>query len=115
MRERLEQLKKTNTGLQEENLKLGGRLERATIEIKSFEAEKEHAEATEKENSMLRNQVKELEEVLNNLRAQRPPPSPTRTAVDKENPAKSKDTNSKRASKGIGRGLFKRKTQGVQE
>ena len=114
VRERLEQLKKTNTGLQEENLKLGGRLERATIEIKSFEAEREHAEATEKENSMLRNQVKELEEVLNNLRAQRPPPSPTRTAVDKENPAKSKDTKSKRASKGIGRGLFKRKTQGLR-
>jgi hypothetical protein len=112
VRERLEQLKMRNTSLQEENLKLGGRLERTIIEIKSFELEKQHAEEMEKENDSLRRQVKELETIL--TRGRRPPASPARTSVDKENPVKTKDKSSKAArqhgskTNGI-RGLFKKK------
>jgi chromosome segregation ATPase len=113
VRERLEQLKMRNTSMQEENLKLGGRLERAIIEIKSFELEKQHAEEMEKENGSLRRQVKELESIL--TRGRRPPASPARPAVDKENPVKTKDKSSKAArqhsskTSGTFRGLFKKK------
>eukprot|EP00339_Tiarina_fusa_P012716 CAMPEP_0117003322 /NCGR_PEP_ID=MMETSP0472-20121206/4680_1 /TAXON_ID=693140 ORGANISM="Tiarina fusus, Strain LIS" /NCGR_SAMPLE_ID=MMETSP0472 /ASSEMBLY_ACC=CAM_ASM_000603 /LENGTH=1783 /DNA_ID=CAMNT_0004703931 /DNA_START=212 /DNA_END=5560 /DNA_ORIENTATION=+ len=79
VRERLEQLKMRNTSLQEENLKLGGRLERSIIEIKSFEAEKKHAADMERENSSLRRQVQGLEQLLQR------PPVPSRTPADKEN------------------------------
>ena len=41
VRERLEQLKAKNTALQEENLKLGGRLERAAIQISASEVVKQ--------------------------------------------------------------------------
>jgi predicted nuclease with TOPRIM domain len=119
VRERLEQLKARNTTLQEENLKLGGRLERAVIEIQSFEVEKEHAEEMESENTTLRRQMKELETILSRLQRPKmktptPTASPSRTAVDKENPAKSKDKSTKKTppwqgSKGGLKSLFKRR------
>jgi hypothetical protein len=64
VRERLEQLKARNTALQEENLKLGGRLERAAIQINAFELEKQHAEEVEDENKNLRHQLREYEQLL---------------------------------------------------
>jgi chromosome segregation ATPase len=64
VRERLEQLKARNTDLQEENLNLGGRLERAAIQISAFEVEKERAEEIEGENMKLRNQLTEYEQIL---------------------------------------------------
>merc|ERR1719343_1758071 len=64
VRERLEQLKARNTDLQEENLSLGGRLERAAIQINAFEIEKQQAEEIEQENNELRNQLKEYEQLL---------------------------------------------------
>jgi len=64
VRERLEQLKARNTDLQEENLNLGGRLERAAIQISSFEVEKQQAEEIEEENIKLRQQLKEYELLL---------------------------------------------------
>ena len=64
VRERLEQLKARNTQLQEENLNLGGRLERAAIQIGAFEVEKQQAQEIEEENLKLRNQLKEYEQLL---------------------------------------------------
>lgn len=101
VRERLEKLKTQNTSLQEENIKLGGRLERASIEISSFASEREHVGKVEQENQSLRRQLKELERVLEQSKTSKkklPParalspmrfraPSPSRTAVDKENPS----------------------------
>ena len=112
-RQRLEQLKWRNTQLQEENLKLGGRLERAVIEIKSMDAERAHAAELEKETLGLRQQVKVLEGLLAN--ASRPPsrqeppapPAPVRTIVDKENKKDKKPK--KNQSSGGGFRLFKRK------
>jgi chromosome segregation ATPase len=118
VRERLEQLKMRNTNMQEENLKLGGRLERAIIEIKSFEAERNHSEEMDKENGLLRGQVKELEKILGGARKQKQrgaPASPARTAIDKENNVTSKDKSTKKGSKGSLRGLFKRRTHGSDE
>ena len=119
VRERLEQLKARNTALQEENLKLGGRLERKVIEIKSLEFEKNRAEELEHENNSLRRQVKELGSILESARPKssrssvakkQPPPSDDQsssstsvvsdTSVTKEKPVKGK--------KGI-KGLFKRR------
>ena len=111
VRERLEQLKVRNTKLQEENLKLGGRLERSIIEIKSFEAERSHGEEMEKENSVLRGQVKELEKILGGARKSRGNKDyvvPSQTAVDKENPVKITPEKVSKKKKGIG-GLFKRR------
>jgi hypothetical protein len=67
VRERLEQLKMRNEELQEQNLKLGGRLERAIIKIQSFDAEKKNAEDVERECVSLRKQVNELERILKRL------------------------------------------------
>jgi chromosome segregation ATPase len=64
VRERLEQLKARNTDLQEENLNLGGRLERAAIKISAFELEKKQAEEIEEENVKLRQQLNEYEKLL---------------------------------------------------
>jgi chromosome segregation ATPase len=64
VRERLEQLKARNTNLQEDNLNLGGRLERAAIQISAFEVEKQQAEEIEDENMKLRKQLKEYEQLL---------------------------------------------------
>jgi chromosome segregation ATPase len=64
VRERLEQLKARNTNLQEDNLNLGGRLERASIQISAFEIEKQQAEEIEEENMKLRKQLKEYEQLL---------------------------------------------------
>ena len=140
VRERLEQLKWTNTELQEQNLKLNGRLERAMLASKSLESEKEHSEDLEKEVRRLSRQVKTLEGILQG--AKRPPSSarspaaapapapataqPSRAAVDKENtknepvistkrtasatPPRSRDSGSSGNKKGFG-GLFKRKSK----
>ncbi len=123
VRERLEQLKARNTTLQEENLKLGGRLERKVIEIKSLEYEKARAEELDKENESLRRQVKELGSILEaGTRSKASRSSSTRSpstndtsstsqdlapvSTGKENAAKGKD----KAAKGKGlKGLFKRK------
>lgn len=63
-RERLESLKKHSTRLQEENLKLGGRLERASIEIQSFAKERQQVNEIEQDNRNLRKQLNEMEKVL---------------------------------------------------
>ena len=118
-RQRLEQLKWRNTQLQEENLKLGGRLERAVIEIKSMDAERAHSAELEKETVGLRQQVKVLEGLLSNASRAPPPqkeappppqpqtkprtaPAPSRTVVDKENKKEKRPKNG-------GFRLFKRK------
>jgi chromosome segregation ATPase len=85
VRERLEQLKMKNSSLQEENLKLGGRLERAIIEIRSFEAEKEHADALEKDVARLQRTVKKLEEILHSGGPPKIPATSPKPALDKEN------------------------------
>jgi chromosome segregation ATPase len=119
VRERLEQLKARNTALQEENLKLGGRLERKVIEIKSLEFEKNRAEELEHENNSLRRQVKELGSILESAR-----PKSSRSSVAKKQPPPSDDQPSSSTSvvsdtsatkekpvkgkKGI-KGLFKRR------
>lgn len=137
VRERLEQLKWKNTELQEQNLKLNGRLERAMLASKSLESEKEHSEDLEQEVKRLSRQVKTLEGILQGAKrpsASRPPAAaaapapatarPSRTAVDKENttsepvastkrtasatPPRSRDSGSSGSKKGFG-GLFKRK------
>lgn len=119
VRERLEHLKAKNTGLQEENLVLGGRLERAAIQIKAFELEKEQAREIEEENMKLRNQLKEYEQLLSRgSRAFRKAPrarAPDTAASDSEDSLKGKDNKKKKF------GLFKRKgvdgsiTEGQEE
>lgn len=128
VRERLEQLKARNTILQEENLKLGGRLERKVIEIKSLEFEKARAEELEKENGSLRRQVNELGSILesgrpkssrssssnksmtsrdsNSSSSQASSQSST-TAIEKDTSSKAKEKAAK-GKKGI-KGLFKRR------
>ena len=108
VRERLEQLKAKNTDLQEENLNLGGRLERAAIQIKAFAVEKQQAEETEEENTSLRNQLKEYEQLLSrNSKFSRKVPLPrasnTSPSVSDET-AKGKDKKKKKF------GLFKRRS-----
>jgi chromosome segregation ATPase len=134
VRERLEQLKWKNTELQEANLKLNGRLERAMLASKSLESEKEHSEDLEKEIRKLSRQVKTLEGILEGAKRPRssaaaPVPAsarPSKTAVDKENatnepvastkrtasatPPQSRVPGSPGKKKGLG-GLFKRKTK----
>ena len=120
VRERLEHLKAKNTGLQEENLVLGGRLERAAIQIKAFELEKEQAREIEEENMKLRNQLKEYEHLLSRgSRAFRKAPlprAPDTAASDSEDSLKGKDKKKKNKF-----GLFKRKgvdgsiTEGQEE
>jgi len=108
VRERLEQLKARNTDLQEENLNLGGRLERAAIQISAFKVEKQQAEEIEDENVKLRHQLKEYEQLLSNsTKAARSAPSQqsSKTVVsDKENRVRLKDKKKKKF------GLFKRKS-----
>jgi chromosome segregation ATPase len=117
VRQRLEQLKQRNTSLQEENLKLGGRLERAVIEIKSLDAEREHMAGLEKDVARLTHQVRTLEGLLASVSRQQPQetqppppsraPSPATTPLDKEN-KKDKKTK-KNQPGGSGFRLFKRK------
>ncbi|KAL3925616.1 MAG: hypothetical protein SGILL_000290 [Bacillariaceae sp.] len=104
VRERLEQLKARNTALQEENLKLGGRLERAAIQINAFELEKQHSEEVEGENKNLRHQLKEYEQLLTKS-AKRGGGSDSKSALtDKESTPKGKDKKKKKF------GLFKRRS-----
>jgi len=115
VRERLEQLKAINTDLQEENLTLGGRLERAAIQIQTFDVEKQQAEEIEEENAKLRQQLKEYEQLLSrstksastkSSRSGSSQQSPTSETVipEKESSTKSKDKKKKKF------GLFKRRT-----
>eukprot|EP00934_Nitzschia_sp_Nitz4_P005396 Nitzschia sp. Nitz4//scaffold24_size164493//4780//8799//NITZ4_002303-RA/size164493-processed-gene-0.218-mRNA-1//-1//CDS//3329544039//5386//frame0 len=135
--QRLAYVEERNTKLQEQNLQLSGRLERKTIEVKSLEFEKQHAEELEKENLSLMRQVKEMATILEGMQAKssrksksssssgtsssptRPSPSsgaadngsgasqPT-PSVDKENPVRTKENKSGKAKKGL-KGIFKRK------
>ncbi len=109
VRERLEQLKARNTNLQEENLNLGGRLERAAIQIKAFQVEKQQAEEIEEENMKLRNQLKEYEQLLTkSSKSFRKASKATGTSPsNSDEMAKGKDKKKKKF------GLFKRK--GVEE
>jgi chromosome segregation ATPase len=90
VRERLEQLKARNTALQEENLKLGGRLERKVIEIKSLEFEKSRAEELEHENNSLRRQVQELGSILESAR-----PKSSRSSSAKKQSSSNDQSSSK--------------------
>lgn len=104
VRERLEQLKKRNTDLQEENLNLGGRLERAAIQINAFELEKQQAEEIEEENMKLRKQLKEYEQILSkSAKSSRNAPAPQSSTSEKEATMKIKDKKKKKF------GLFKRR------
>lgn len=117
VKERLEQLKARNTALQEENLKLGGRLERKVIEVKSLEFEKSRAEELEHENHSLRRQVQELGSILESARPK------SRSSSSKKQPApkaqapatastapdnKSSTEKPVKSKKGL-KGLFKRR------
>lgn len=118
VRERLEQLKARNTKLQEENLKLGGRLERKVIEVKSLEFEKDRAEEMEQENDTLRRQVKELQSILESSRPktrssskskpQTAQAAPVAGAPVISEPTSSTKTKDKKNKKGL-KGLFKRR------
>ncbi|KAG7364343.1 hypothetical protein IV203_037545 [Nitzschia inconspicua] len=106
VRERLEQLKARNMALQEENLKLGGRLERAAIQINAFELEQQHAEEVEDENRKLRHQLREYEQLLtNSTKRSSPVQTSTKSAAlaDNELQRKGKDKKKKKF------GLFKRR------
>lgn len=103
VRERLETLKARNTNLQEENLNLGGRLERAAIQIKAFQVEKQQAEEIEEENMKLRNQLKEYEQLLSkSSKAFRKAPSPKASTISVSS-AEGKDKKKKKF------GLFKKR------
>merc|ERR1712194_607583 len=108
VRERLEQLKARNTDLQEENLNLGGRLERAAIQINAFEIEKHQAEEIEEENTKLRQRLKEYEQLLSrSTKAARAVPlqqSSKTTILEKESNIRTKDKKKKKFS------LFKRRS-----
>jgi chromosome segregation ATPase len=71
VRERLESLNKHNTRLEEKNIKLGGRLERASIEIQSFASERQQVTEIEQDNRQLRNQLNDMDQVLKSY-SQRP-------------------------------------------
>jgi len=104
VRERLETLKARNTNLQEENLNLGGRLERAAIQIKAFQVEKQQAEEIEEENMKLRNQLKEYEQLLSkSSKAFRKAPSP-KASTSSVSSAEGKDKKKKKF------GLFKKRS-----
>jgi transcription elongation GreA/GreB family factor len=83
--EHLEQLKMRNEELQEQNMSLGGRLERAIIKIQSFDAEKELAEDLEHECVSLRRQVNELERILKRLQIASPDSSRERPTANNDN------------------------------
>jgi len=108
VRERLEQLKARNTDLQEENLNLGGRLERAAIQISAFEVEKQQVEEIEEENVKQRQQLKEYEQLLSrSTKAARAVPlqqSSKTTILEKESNIRTKDKKKKKFS------LFKRRS-----
>jgi chromosome segregation ATPase len=109
VRERLEQLKARNTALQEENLKLGGRLERAAIQINAFELEKKHAAEIEEENGKIRQQLKQYEQLLSQTASKRgiPPSTQENTSGDGDiNTPKLKGEKQKKKAKF---GLFKRR------
>jgi chromosome segregation ATPase len=107
VRERLESLKIHNTKLQEANIKLGGRLERASIEIQSFASERQQVTDIEQDNRQLRNQLNDMDQVLKSY-SQRAPsvisvPLSTSASVSLSKPKKlTKSTGS------FG-GLFKKK------
>jgi len=103
VRERLEQLKARNTALQEENLNLGGRLERAVIQISASEVEKQQAEEIEEENTKLRQQLKEYEHLLSSS-ANTSSVAPGHQSSEKEFKTKVKEKKKKKF------GIFKRKT-----
>lgn len=63
-RQQLEQLNARFVVLKEENLKLRGSLERAKIQVHSFDGERKHAEEVESENRKLQQQVREYELLL---------------------------------------------------
>merc|ERR1712224_901161 len=102
VRERLEQLKARNTALQEENLNLGGRLERAVIQISASEVEKQQAEEIEEENAKLRQQLKEYEQLLSRS-AKSARAAPLNQPSEKERKTNAKEKKKKKF------GLFKRK------
>lgn len=107
VRERLEQLKARNTALQEENLKLGGRLERAAIQINAFELEKKQAEEIEEENVKLRHQLKEYEQLLSrSAPKQRGASFPAQEIISVEGESMMKSNKQKKKGKF---GLFKRR------
>lgn len=135
VQERLVSLKSHNTRLQEQNLKLNGRLERATIEIQSFASERGHMVELEQHNHQLRIQMSDMERVLRSY-SQRPPtvttiplsrvstapaqapspaplpaplPSPSPSPVTVQSSASSTSSlKSKKSNKSFG-GLFKKK------
>eukprot|EP00934_Nitzschia_sp_Nitz4_P000179 Nitzschia sp. Nitz4//scaffold481_size5438//445//4998//NITZ4_009224-RA/size5438-processed-gene-0.2-mRNA-1//-1//CDS//3329552871//179//frame0 len=108
VRERLEQLKARNTSLQEENLKLSGRLERKVIEARAMEFDKERAEDLDKENASLRQQMKELESIIQESRqAGAAAPKVVSPAPSPAVPVSKVKDKSKKV-KGI-KGLFKRR------
>jgi hypothetical protein len=105
VRERLEELKARNTALQEENLKLFGRLERAAIQMQAFEVEKQHAEEVEEENGKLRKQLNEYEQLMSrSSKRSPPPPEPSKGLTEKHNSTRTKEKKKKNKF-----GLFKRR------
>ncbi|CAJ1945652.1 unnamed protein product [Cylindrotheca closterium] len=128
--EHLANLKSHNTKLQEQNLKLNGRLERATIEIQSFASQRGHAVELEQDNRHLRNQLTDMERVLRSY-SQRSPtvttiplsrvstapsqvssplpsPSPSPVTVQSSASSATSSLKSKKSNKPFG-GLFKKK------
>jgi chromosome segregation ATPase len=99
--ERLERLKQRNVTLQENNMRLGGRLERATTEIQSLNTERQLTSELEFENKNLRQQVQEL-------KTSKPPKAPS-PSHGKENPSKFKPK--KFVKTGSFGGLFKKKSK----
>jgi hypothetical protein len=83
-RQQLEQLEARLVVLQEENLNLGGRLERAAIEILSLDAERKHAEEVEKENKKLRRQLREYEDLMTSMCKANPSAGVTITSNKRE-------------------------------
>jgi len=103
VRERLEQLKARNTNLQEDNLNLGGRLERAAIQISAFEVEKQQAEEIEDDNMKLRKQLKVYEQLLS-----RPSKSARKASIPQtSNMSSSEQAKGKKKKKF---GLFKKRS-----
>jgi len=132
VQERLANFKSHNTKLQEQNLKLNGRLERATIEIQSFASQRGHMVDLEQDNRHLRNQLSDMERVLRSY-SQRPPtvttiplsrvstapsqvpspvplssPSPSPVTVQSSASSTTSSMKSKKSNKSFG-GLFKKK------
>lgn len=71
-RQRLEQFKAQLLVIQEENLNLEGRLERAMIQINSFDAERKITAELEEENKRMRIQLRQYENLMTNARKTKP-------------------------------------------